>query len=128
MIGLVNAIERARGSARDQLLARAERELREMKQKPSPAAVGAALMFAGILALARGEREEARADLARAAAQLVDVASTWGYGARYLEGVLEGGALGRAKCEELREKLRVDGWQNTERALAFVVPGLHLVE
>jgi hypothetical protein len=85
-------------------------------------------MFAGVLALARGEREQARVTLSRAAAQLTSTANRWAYAARYLEGALEGGEPGRAKCEELRERLRVEGWQNTERALAFVVPGQRLVE
>jgi serine/threonine protein kinase/predicted ATPase len=124
-IGIVRALEEARGPRREELLVRAKLQVRVLQQNPTTVAF--APLLRALLQVARGDRSGALSSLTQASSQLSGSTSFWTGTALYLEGLLQGGDAGRAKCEPITARLRADGWVNLERAILHRVPGIRLI-
>ncbi|HEX6241817.1 MAG TPA: hypothetical protein VFZ61_13005, partial [Polyangiales bacterium] len=108
-----------------ELLTRAEAGTRELSKVPSVIAPGLAELQWATLCALRGRHEEALRHARTAHLQLRDM--LFAHGARYIEGLVQGGTEGQAKRQETRAWLEGQGFRNPERALRILVPGAELL-
>jgi eukaryotic-like serine/threonine-protein kinase len=126
-LACLSAIPSSASATQHPLFAEAEAQARRLRGLRTALAPGMAqLVSAGLCAIAGGDTEA----VAHARAAQVGLAklATYGLGARYLEGLVTGGAEGRAQCEVILAELRAQGVVNPQRFLRSYVPGLALLE
>jgi len=118
----LSAVGQAGGRANHPLIARASQAARAMAKVRTEIAPGLS-QICGAWIAAYERRTDGALQKARAAQKLL-AGSAYEQWARYAEGLIEGGEGGRAKCQEVRKKLEEQGFQNPDRALGMMVPGL----
>ena len=86
----------------------------------------ARLLHGGLLALG-GQRERALEEARSARAVFAKARDYHAAPSAVLEGWLEGGVAGRAKCEATLEGLRAQGWVEPMRFISATLPVFHLL-
>jgi hypothetical protein len=109
---------------RGDLLRAARGSVAKLKRIRDPFAQACCAMFEAQLAVMRGERCLAREGAKRAREAFDALGLYQQHAAGYLEGALEGGEAGRARCIAALAFFREQGWQRPDRALAMVLPVL----
>jgi eukaryotic-like serine/threonine-protein kinase len=102
-------------------------QIRTLRRLSTPLSVACADLLAAALSAVRGNWERARLEVRAARTVFESLHHTWRTSALHLEGWLEGGTAGRAKCEEALAEMRAQGWADPQRAVALKLPILHLL-
>ena len=115
------------GEHNQRLLTKAKTEVGVLRKVGAPASdEHARLLGAGLLALA-GRQEQALGEVRACHAAFVRTNNHQRDMAAFLEGWIEGGEVGRAKCEATLAGLRAQGWVDPMRFISVMLPVFHLL-
>jgi hypothetical protein len=114
-------------SAGSKLLQHVVTQIRILRSLSSPLSIAVADLLSGVLSTLEGKREQAHTEVQAARSALVALHHNLTTPALYLEGWLEGGAAGDAKCEEALRARRAEGWADPMRGISLCLPIFHLL-
>jgi hypothetical protein len=124
--GLLLLIDSRNSVRLKEVLVRTEREVQLLKRSPVPVRDGLGTLHDAVISSLRGNATIAYKQANDAYQRQCGAGHYGRFGALYLQGHLEGGEAGRAKCASVLKTFADQGWADPYQALAIVLPGAHL--
>jgi tetratricopeptide (TPR) repeat protein len=119
----LSACQSAREPERSALIKDSERVMSQLLRRDrSPATPAFCALTRCQLAVLQGRRAEALVEARLAHAGFLALHLDWGAVASYLEGLLEGGVDGQAKCDAVLEERSARGWKDPLRSIGMQAP------